>query len=230
MNNPIKISFKSEIIPMAMILISLIAAFYFYAHFPETVPTHWNIHGQADGYSSRAVGAFAIPIMLVVMYVFFLFLPTLDPNKERYSQFIKPYLVFKDLIIAVLAIIYFAASLNGLGYKVPIEYVTPVTIGFLFIVIGNYMGKIKRNWFVGIRTPWTISNEEVWNKSNRFGGYVFIVVGIVFMLMPLMPEYLQLPLFIISIAFAVLGTTAYSYILYLKENKKHDNDNQSPKS
>lgn len=224
MTNPIKPTLKSEIVPVILILISAIAAFYFYAHFPERVPTHWNFAGQVDGWSNRTLGAFAIPGMLVGMYFLFLFLPMLDPKKERYEQFKKTYNIFRNLIILVLVAIYFIASFNALGYNIPTQYFIPLIIGLLFIVLGNYMGKLKRNWFIGVRTPWTISSEEVWNKTNRFGGHLFILAGLIMIAIPFLPAWLGAWLFGIMIITLVLGTFVYSYILYNKE-KNHDKNN-----
>jgi len=82
------------------------------------------------------------------------------------------------------------------------------------------MGKIKMNWFVGIKTPWTLSSEENWNKTHRFGGKMFILAGILMMVQNFLPVMLRLPIFIISIAGLLFGTIGYSYILYLKEKKK----------
>lgn len=228
MNNPIKPTLKSELLSIILVAATVLSSFYFYAHFPERVPTHWNFRGEVDGWGSRVQGAFIIPAMLVVMYILFVFLPMLDPKKERYTQFLKTYNVFRNLILLVMVLIYFIASFNGLGYNIPIQYTVPVIIGLLFIVMGNYMGKIKRNWFVGIRTPWTMSSEEVWNKTHRIGGYLFIVAGLGIMITPYLPKALGLGVFIATMVLMVFGTFAYSYILYLKE-KKNDKNNQSPK-
>jgi uncharacterized membrane protein len=224
MNNPIKPTLKSEIVPVLLILISAAASFYFYAHFPERVPMHWNFAGQVNGWGNRIQGAFAIPGMLVAMYFLFIFLPMLDPKKERYEQFVKTYNIFRNLILLVLAAIYFIASLNALGYNLPVQYFIPLIIGLLFIVMGNYMGKLKRNWFIGIRTPWTISSEEVWNKTNRFGGYLFMLAGLIMMALPFLPSLLGIWLFGGMMVALVFGTFVYSYVLYVKEknNKKND--------
>ena len=228
MTNPIKPTLKSEIIPVIFILTSAMASFYFYAHFPERVPMHWDFAGQVNGWGSKIQGAFAIPGMLVVMYFLFLFLPMLDPKKERYKQFVKTYNIFRNLILSVLVVIYFIASLNALGYNIPVQYFVPLIIGVLFMVMGNYMGKLKRNWFIGIRTPWTISSEEVWNKTNRFGGYLFMLSGLIMIAIPFLPSLLGIWLFGSMMVALVFGTFVYSYVLYVKE--KSGNKDGSIKS
>ena len=223
MSNPIKPTFKTEILPIILVLLAGLSSFYFYLHFPEQVPIHWNIKGEVDNYGSRTTGAFLFPAIILGMYLLFLALPYIDPKKRRYEQFRRVYHVFKTIIVFFMVVIYFIASLNALGYRIPVGLWVPVSVGLLFFIIGNYMGKIKSNWFVGIRTPWTLSSEEVWNKTHRFGGKVFILGGVLMTLMYFLPVKLQLPLFIFIIVIILVGTVGYSYILYKNEEKQKEN-------
>ncbi|MDD5527949.1 MAG: SdpI family protein [Patescibacteria group bacterium] len=218
--NPIKLTIKSEFFSILLIVISIIASFYFYVHFPDRVITHWNLAGEPNGYSGRAFAAFFFPALFVGMYLLFIFLPMLDPRKERYAEFAKIYNVFRNLIIFILVVIYFVASFNNLGANLNINVWVPGAVGLLFIVLGNYMGKIKPNWFVGIRTPWTLSSETVWNKTHRFGGKVFIIGGLLMISAGLAPLSWRLPIFVADIIILLFGTVVYSYFAYLQEKKK----------
>lgn len=220
MSNPIKLSIKSEFLSWIIIAISIAASFYFYAHFPERVITHWGMNGEPDGWSGRAFAAFFFPALFIAIYFLFVFLPKLDPKKERYAEFAKVYDIFRNFILAFMAVIYFIASFSNLGVNLNINFFVPAAVGLLFIVLGNYFGKIKPNWFVGIRTPWTLSSETVWNKTHRFGGKVFILGGAVMMISGIVPLAWRLPLFITNIIVLLLGTVVYSYIVYLQEKKK----------
>ena len=215
--SPIKPTIKTEIIPLLLLAAVAVSSLYFYNHFPERVPSHWNFKGEIDGWSGKAGAAFGLPAILVLMYLMFLVIPYLDPRKEKYQQFAKVYHIFKTSILSLLGLLYFAVGINGIGYPINIGLWTPVVIGLLFIILGNYMGKIKSNWFVGIRTPWTLSSEEVWNKTHRFGGKIFILAGIGMILQPFLPENFRLPLFIITITAMLLGTFGYSYFIYKKK-------------
>jgi len=217
--NPIKPTLKTEVVPITLILLGLLASFYFYAHFPEQVPTHWNYRGEIDGWASKGFGAFFFPFLNLGIYLLFLFLPYLDPKKNRYQDFRKAYHVFKTMLITFMTFMYFYTGLAGLGYNVSISTVTPVAIGILFVIIGNYLGKIKSNWFMGIRTPWTLSNEEVWNKTNRLGGKMFIIMGLITIFGVFFPSEIFWIIFIISISLAGLVPIIYSYILYRKIEK-----------
>jgi uncharacterized membrane protein len=219
MANPIKPTLKTEMLPLLLIVITLVSAVYFYGHLPERIATHWNFAGQVDGYGSGKIQSIVLPLMLIGMYILFLVFPYLDPKKERYEQFSKVYHIFKDIILILFAIIYFIVGFNGLGYNLPVGVITPILIGLLFIIMGNYMSKIKRNWFMGIRTPWTLSSEEVWNKTHRFGGKMFILAGLLMMAETIMPNAWKLAVFILMMIILLVGTIGYSYIVYLKEKK-----------
>jgi len=214
-----KFTFKSEILLIILVLGAWAAGFYFYSVFPETVPVHWNIAGEVDRYGSRFEGAFILPIVVTAMYLLFLFIPLIDPKKEKYQQFQNVYHIFRYILILIMWVIYLIASFNGLGYNIRVEIWIPLTIGVLFLILGNYMGKIKSNWFMGIRTPWTLSNDEVWNKTHRLGGKLFMLMGLLLMLSPVLPwQSLTLTL-IIPVSIIALVPVVYSYLLYRKIKK-----------
>ncbi len=219
MKYPIKLSLKSEIIPVGLIALTIPLSIYFYVHFPARVATHWSFSGQVDGWSSRGVGAFVIPAVIAGMYLLFLVLPLLDPKRERYAEFQKIYNVFKGAIIGMMFVLYALTGLYNLGFPVKIGEVVPLLVGGLFILIGNYMGKIKNNWFMGIRTPWTLSSENVWNKTHRVGGYLFMLLGLLIAISPLFPEWGAMIILFGGVVVLVFGTMGYSYWLYDKERK-----------
>jgi uncharacterized membrane protein len=175
-----------------------------------------------DRYSGKFTGAFAIPMMLAGMYLLFLILPIFDPKRDRYQSFEKVYHFFKAAIILLLLGVYIASGLYNLGYNVKISLVIPLLIGILMILIGNYMGKIKNNWFVGIKTPWTLSSENIWNKTHRMGGYMFILFGLIIIVSPFLPAKWGIVAFITGVILVVFGTMVYSYLIYRKEQKTND--------
>lgn len=220
MANPIKPTIKTEFIPLAFLILTMFSSVFFYNNLPERIATHWNFAGEVDGWSSGQTQAIVFPLLAIGMYLLFLLIPYLDPKKERYEQFSKIYHIFKNIILALIVIIYFVVGLNGLGYNLPVGVIMPGLIGLLFIVLGNYMGKIKMNWFMGIRTPWTLSSEEVWNKTHRFGGKMFILAGLLMVAEIFLPTGWKLPVFIIMMVTLLAGTVGYSYFAYLKEKKR----------
>jgi uncharacterized membrane protein len=108
-----------------------------------------------------------------------LFLPRIDPRGGRYERFAGAYLVIRTVALVFFVVVYVATVLWARGINVDFILVISLAMGLLFMVLGNYMGKIRPNWFVGIRTPWTLSSEESWNKTHRLGGKLFVVIGLI---------------------------------------------------
>ncbi|PLX20420.1 hypothetical protein C0584_05770 [Candidatus Parcubacteria bacterium] len=222
MKTPLKTNWKTEGISIIIIVSSLLLAIFFYNNFPDSVPTHWNMEGEADSWSSSELGAFLMPGIMVLLYFIFHILPLIDPKKKRYEEFGKTYNIFRNIILMFMFLIYIATSLIALGYDVNINSVILTLIGVLFLIIGNYMSKIKMNWFFGIRTPWTLSSEKVWNKTHRLAGKLFFLSGFLFFTISYLPSPFNIGVFLFIVTSLSLGLMAYSYYIYNKENK---NDN-----
>lgn len=219
MKSAIKLNWKSEAWAILVILATVALSFYFYAHFPERPVGHWNFMGQPDGWTSRAGGSFGMVGVLVGMYLMFLVLPMFDPKKERYVDFEKVYHLFKNVMVTFFAIIYVLTGLYNLGYPVSIQFWVPWLVGLLMILIGNYLGKLKLNWFVGIKTPWTLSSENVWNKTHRVGGWAFILFGVCIIISPNLSQFWGGIIFFGGAIIAIFGSILYSYIVYRQEKK-----------
>jgi uncharacterized membrane protein len=220
MSNPIKSSLKTEWFSVSLIILSFVVGFYLWQHFPSIVPTHWGINGEVNGWSGPLFAAFFLPALMLTMYLLFLFMPYIDPKKDQYAAFSSVYHNFKDLMVAFLFILYFMTGLNGLGYQVDISFYVPIMVGALFIIIGIFMRKVKMNWFVGVRTPWTMSSETVWEKTNRLSFWVFVASGLLMAATALFTWRIKVILFILSIGLIILILPIYSFILYTKEKNK----------
>ena len=192
------------------------AAFYFYANFPPEVATHWNFAGEADGFSSRGFAAFFFPALVWGIYLLITFLPLIDPKRDRYKDFSGAYNTMRLLLVALFVVLYMVVSLNGLGYNIPVGTVVPILIGLLFIALGALMPRIKRNWFFGIRTPWTLSSETVWTETHRVGAAFFMLAGVAFIIIPFLPAPLALPLFVAVLVLLLINTVGYSWWVWKK--------------
>ncbi|MFZ4631625.1 MAG: SdpI family protein [Patescibacteria group bacterium] len=215
-----KFDYKKEIFSISLIVISLFLGVIFYKNFPAQVPSHWNINGEVDAYSGPFIAAFLLPIMMTAMYILFLVIPYLDPKKEAYMEIDSVYPKFRDLILGFLFVLYILTGLNGLGYELNIGFYIPVMVGFMFMIIGILLKKVKMNWFMGIRTPWTLSSEYVWNKTNKMGGVVFTISGFLIAGTALVPNNFKIAFFIIAIALIIFTLPIYSYYLYVQEKKQ----------
>lgn len=216
MKLPYRLNWKLEAPAILIMLVAVCSSYYFYLHFPDHVPTHWNFAGEVDGWSGRGFAAFFFPLLIAGIYALMLLLPLVDPLRSRYQEFSRGYQVIRVSLVIFMTVIYFITSLVGLGYQISINKVMPVGVGLLFIILGNFLPKIKKNWFVGIRTPWTLSNEEVWNKTHRLGGKIFIIAGLLFMSALWLSERYYLWVFAIIMIGIVAGSFGYSWWLWKK--------------
>lgn len=180
---------------------------------PERVPIHWNVEGKIDGYGDRNFGAFFVPVLSIVLAALFAFIPRLDPKKKNYEQFMKAWEIFQ---IAFLIFMLYLHSITLYLTFHPEQSMTPfmlIGIGILFVVMGNYMGKVRQNYFFGIRTPWTLDNEEVWNKTQRLGGWCFVISGLLFLINAYFQTLIVIQFFV-SIIIAAVIPIVYSYVIY----------------
>lgn len=220
MSNPLKMSLKTEGLSLVLIFLSFVFGFYFYQYFPASVASHWGLNGEVDGYSSRGLAAFLLPAMITAMYLFFLVLPYFDPKKEQYAAFAPTYHKFKDLMVVFLFILFLLTGINGLGQTVNIGFWVPIMVGGLFAQIGWLLKGVKMNWFMGVRTPWTLSSETVWAKTHEASGWVFTVSGLLIAATVLVPGSAKVVLFIVAILFMIVTLPLYSYLLYAREKKE----------
>lgn len=210
-----------ETLSILLVLSTIVLAYYFYQILPDQIITHWNAQGVADDWGSKTTHVILIPAITIGMYLLFKLLPKIDPKKLNYSQFSTAYKGLQVLLIAFFTGMFIITSLVNLSYNIPIGTVVSAIIGVLFIIIGIFMPKFKPNWFVGIKTPWTLSSEIVWKKTHKFGGYTFALAGVLFLLITFLPDYLYPYMFGLAILLA-LSSTIYSYFVY-RNLKEEDN-------
>lgn len=191
-----------------------------YPRLPPTVATHWSLRGTPDGFSSRGWAIAIIPIVILVMTGLFRVLPKVDPRRENYDKFIGTYWLIANAVIAFMLVAHAMIIASGLGYSVRIDRLMPLGVGLLFIFLGNYLTRVEPNWFVGIRTPWTLSSDTVWRKTHRTGGLLMVIGGFVLALGAFLPHAAFLPLFVTTIVIVALIPIVQSYVLWKREH--HD--------
>ncbi|HZJ40732.1 MAG TPA: SdpI family protein [Candidatus Saccharimonadales bacterium] len=222
MKNPIKYSLNTEIWPLLIIAAVIALSIWSYPQLPLKVISHWDFNGQANGWMSREFNALMFPAIVIFIYGLLSLMPKFDPRSERYAEFANVYLTLRTMIMLVLAVTFGAATLANLGYPINIGATVSAAIGLLMIVMGNYMGKLKSNFFIGIRTSWTLSSENVWNKTHRLGAKLFVIWGVLLIAAPWLKSQIAMGILFGGIVAIVIGTSVYSYILFAKEQKnKH---------
>jgi uncharacterized membrane protein len=200
-----KLSWRSELPQLALIAAMFILAAATWPTAPDKIPVHWNIDGQVDRYGGKFEGLLALPLIAAGLYLLLLILPRFDPGYANYGRFAGAYRIIRLSLIVVLTLIYSAIHLSIRGYGIRMESAVPLMIGVMMIVLGNVMGKIRPNWFVGIRTPWTLSSKTSWTRTHRLGGWLFIVMGLSIIGMAVVPGV------------CVLWLVIYSYLVWRRD-------------
>jgi uncharacterized membrane protein len=211
---------RSRWFGLVIAALAVAVSLWAYPQLPPTVATHWNVRGEADGFSSRLVAVSIMPLVILVMTGLFNVLPRLDPRRANYSKFIGTYWLIANAVILFILIGHGMIVATGLGYPVKIGRTMPIGVGLLFIVLGNYLTRVEPNWFVGIRTPWTLSSDTVWRKTHRTGGWLMVLGGSVIAACAFFPPAAFLPLFIAAVLLMAVIPIVQSYILWKREQGK----------
>lgn len=211
MKNKIKFKKESVISVIISILLFALVNLLFYKKMPETLPTHWGFNNKIDGYSSKFTTLITTPLLLIFLNIFSCFMLDNDPKNKDKNNFVIT--IGKATIPLVMLITFVISVFYGLGKKINVMVIISIFVGFLLILIGNYLPKTKRNYTVGIKLPWTLNSDENWNKTHRLAGYFFILGGIFFLLTPFIGnEYL------IFLTFMIIGIIPAIYSFYLYKN------------
>jgi uncharacterized membrane protein len=209
-----KVNWRTEIISLFLIAAMFVLAAITWPVVPDRIPVHWGFSGQPDRYGGKFEGLLLLPLISLGIYLFLLLLPRIDPRGGRYQRFAGAYLVIRTVLISFFVVVYVVGVLWARGVTVDIMMIMSLAMGLLFMVIGNYMGKLRPNWFAGIRTPWTLSSVESWNKTHRLGGKLFIAVGLIMAFTSLFQKPWT---FLASIGLLIvcsIGLVVYSYYIW----------------
>jgi immunity protein, SdpI family len=191
-----------------------------YSRLPETVATHWNLQGMPDGYSSRFWAVVAMPLVTLGLTGLFNVLPKVDPKRDNYAKFLDTYWLIANAVLVFTLVAHALILANGLGYTVKVDRLLPIGIGLLLAFLGNYLTRVEPNWFIGVRTPWTLSSDAVWRKVHRTAGWLFAIGGLVIAAGAFAPRSAFMPLFTITVVIAAGIPVVQSYILWKRE--QHD--------
>ncbi|MFA6461330.1 MAG: SdpI family protein [Candidatus Woesearchaeota archaeon] len=210
---------KIRILVISIILISVLIGIVLYPYLPEQMASHWNAQGEANGYSGKFWGTFLLPIITLILFLILIFIPRLDPLKSNLKSFEKYYETFILIFVLFLTYLHLLILIDNLDIDFNFTLALIPAFSVLFYYVGILISKVKRNYFIGIRTPWTLNSEEVWNKTHQLGGKLFKVAAIVSLSGLALGKYafwiMLLPILGVSLFIVV-----YSYWIYRKINSK----------
>lgn len=186
---------------------------------PASIPVHWGIDGQPDRYASSVVGLLQVPVIMSVLALVLRFIPRIDPQRANYSSFAPTYGYIQLAIMLFLAVLQSAIIAIAFGWLLDMSFVMLVICGALFAALGNVMGKLRPNWFAGVRTPWTLSSPDVWTGTHRISGLLMVLIGIIQIIAaPLLPASARLVLLLVSVSAWAVFAIGYSYWLWRKQH------------
>ena len=209
-----KFTWRSEALNLFLMSAMFVGSAVAWPSAPDSIPVHWDITGQADRFGGKLEGLFLLPVMTVGVYLLLLFLPRLDPKRANYEKFAGVYRIIRTILVVFMAGLHGVIIASIFGSTIDVGMAVMVMAGLMIAVLGNYLGKLKQTWFVGIRTPWTLTSELSWRKTHQLGGKFFVVFGLLLALAGLVGQdwlfYTAFGLFFASIVFLVV----YSFIIW----------------
>ena len=207
-----------------LIWIFLIIPFVFIAiywnQFPDKIPTHFNFDGEPDDYSDKVQGLLLLPIINLLMYFIFILLPLIDPSRKNYGLFQDKFKIIRIVLHLFFAFVFFLMAIYALGYQFNMSLLIIYGVLILFLIIGNYLGNVRHNYFIGIRTPWTLANEDVWAKTHRLAAKIWVGATLITMVaLPFFSSKIGEFIFLAYMAAIVIVPIVYSYVLFKKIKK-----------
>ena len=210
----------TTIIVLLMIIAATIVGLALWNRLPDPMASHWGPNDEVNGYISKFWGVFLMPLITLGMFLLFLLIPNIDPLKANIAQFRDVFNLFIGLIVAFMVYIYFLTLRWNLGYtEFAMSKAMLPALGILFFFVGYMLRKAKRNFFIGIRTPWTLSSDRVWDETHRLGSVLFMASGVLAFIGAFFGGMIAFWFLFIPLIGSTLITLVYSYVLYQREVK-----------
>jgi len=214
-----KWNFRKNIFALSLLVLFIIISLYYYTILPQTVPCHFNANGIADNYSSKT-SLICIGISIAVsLYILLTFIPMIDPFKKKIDSKYDTFLLFRDIVMAFILIILVLTYMSAKNGSIRTD-ILGIAFGIMFIILGNYLPRLPRNFFFGIRSPWTIASETVWVRTHRISGIWFVVAGILLIALNLLKVKLHISLIVVLTPTFLYTAIIYPYSLYKKLEKE----------
>ena len=218
---------NTAILLFAIGIASFIGAAILYPSMPAYLPSHWNIRGEVDAFAHKStiILMFSLPIAIAAGMIFF---PKIDPRRNNYQKHPKAYSAIAFSVVGMMVVLNWLMVLSAFGYMPPVTWILRITLGIAFIVMGNFMPQLRSNFFAGFRTPWALDSDLVWRKTQRAGGFIFVLFGVLF----IFGMFFGTIGFIIPAVFMAIGVAAvflYSFLLHRKEKNTQFSNNGDTK-
>ncbi|HCC06573.1 MAG TPA: hypothetical protein DEP72_00200 [Clostridiales bacterium] len=203
-----------------LIFLSIIGNILVYPYLPDVIPVHWGINGEVNGHGEKWM-SFITALLPLGMYLLAYLAPFIDPKRENYKLHATAYSYITIAVVIFLIILHWLTVAVNFYDNIDVVFSMRVIFGLLFVVLGKYMRQLKFNYFAGIRTPWTLASEEVWNKTHDLGGYVFMILGIIMLATIFLSHEIGFAIMMIGVIVLTLGLFIYSYFEFARIRKNN---------
>ncbi len=208
---------KTLVVTTLVLLLPILAGVLLWNKLPEQVPTHFNAAGEADGFSSRAFTVFGLPaILLGIHWLCVLGSLLMDPKAANLEGKVMNIVLWVCPLVSIMMMALVFG--NALGYDLPAEVIAPLMVGVLTVIIGNWLPKCKQTWTLGIKLPWTLSDEDNWNRTHRFAAPIWVVCGLI-MIAAAFIDGLRVWLMLGALIVMLVAPTVYSYHIFRSKQK-----------
>jgi uncharacterized membrane protein len=203
------------VLPLILIALMFAIGLWAYPQLGPQIPMHWNAAGEIDRWSpTTPASVFMLPLIALGLYALFVVMPYFEPKRRNLGRSVSVYRLVLDLVTGLLAVVYLVTLATSLGYDVPADRIIGFGVGLMFVVLGNYIGRVKQNWTMGFRYSWTLADEQVWVKTNRLGGRLFVACGLLGCAGAFMPQPWNWALLLVPLLVTIPVTYFYSMRLY----------------
>ena len=209
----LKANKKTLIITSIITILPIFVGLFFWNRLPDVMATHFGIDNTANGFSSKTFAVFGLPLFCLIIEWVAAFVTSHDPRKKNISPKMFTLVLWIVPIISIFcAVIMYPANL---GYELDITLFAEIFMGLLFVILGNFLPKARQNYTIGIKIPWTLDNENNWNRTHRLAGYLWMACGMFFIIMALIGLG-RTPWILGIFGLMVLIPCIYSYVLHVK--------------
>lgn len=215
-----KATWKADTVALGMIAAMFVLAAVAWTGVPDRIPVHWNWSGQPDRFGGRFEGLLGLPLAAIAVFVLLIFLPRIDPRRKHYDDFQHPYAIMRTVVVGVLLGLQIFTLLWVRDAAGPRAGLLAAEVGIALVIVGNYLPKLKSNWFVGVRTPWTLSSEVSWHLTHRLAGRLFVIAGALDVVIALVQPAIAPLVTLATLVIAAVISVVYSYVVWRRDSAR----------
>lgn len=207
-------------IPLLLIVAAVAVSIFYYPKLPEQMATHWDASGQPNGFSSRFLGAWLLPLIMAVVWLILRAVPHIDPRRTNYEKFSGMYDALVILILGFMLVMHVVVLMAATGAPIKMERVAMPIVGAFIAIMGLLIPKAHPNWFVGIRTPWTLTSDLSWERTHKIGGPLFVMLGLLMVVTTFIMPEVAIWVLVAAVVGIVIFLFAYSYQVWKEDPLK----------